>query len=125
MSKNQMTASQFYFSFEGRINRQLYWVNFVLMVVVPVYIVAGIIDGAMGAGIQGIFLNIIAPLILLWPGLATQVKRWHDRNKSGWWVLINLIPIIGWIWALIEVGFLPGTKGNNRFGSDPLGHSEI
>ncbi|OAD23398.1 membrane protein containing DUF805 [Candidatus Thiomargarita nelsonii] len=95
------------------------------MVVVPVYIVAGIIDGAMGAGIQGIFLNIIAPLILLWPGLATQVKRWHDRNKSGWWVLINLIPIIGWIWALIEVGFLPGTKGNNRFGSDPLGHSEI
>ena len=48
--------------------------------------------------------------------LAIQVKRWHDRNKSGWWVLIGLIPLIGGIWALIETGFLAGDDGENRFG---------
>jgi hypothetical protein len=45
------------------------------------------------------------------------IKRFHDRDKSGWWVLIWLIPIIGAIWLLIELGFLKGTPGPNRFGS--------
>ena len=46
-----------------------------------------------------------------------HIKRFHDRDKSGWWVLIGLIPIIGAIWLLIELGFLKGTPGPNRFGS--------
>lgn len=45
--------------------------------------------------------------------------RAHDRNKSALWVLIYVFPYIGWIWALIELGFLPGTDGPNRFGPDP------
>ena len=49
-----------------------------------------------------------------------QVKRWHDRGKSGWWVLIALIPLVGPIWAIIETGFLPGTSGPNEYGPDPL-----
>ena len=52
---------------------------------------------------------------------AGQVKRWHDRDKSGWFVLVNFIPFIGTIWALVELGFLRGTMGPNRFGPDPLG----
>jgi uncharacterized membrane protein YhaH (DUF805 family) len=36
----------------------------------------------------------------LWPGIAVSIKRWHDRNKSGWWVWINLIPLVGAIWSL-------------------------
>ncbi|TGR16409.1 DUF805 domain-containing protein, partial [Mesorhizobium sp. M8A.F.Ca.ET.197.01.1.1] len=47
-------------------------------------------------------------------------KRWHDRNKSGWWTLIGLIPIIGGIWLLIELGILEGTRGANQYGPDPL-----
>lgn len=49
-----------------------------------------------------------------------QIKRWHDLDKSGWWVLINFIPIVGGLWCLVECGFLKGTVGPNRFGPDPL-----
>lgn len=51
----------------------------------------------------------------LWLQLATQVRRWHDRGKSGIWVLIKIIPVIGPIWALVELGFLPSV------GADPYG----
>ena len=44
--------------------------------------------------------------LAVWIGLAVQVKRWHDRDKTGWWVLINLIPSIGQIWVLIQCGIL-------------------
>ena len=59
-------------------------------------------------------------LLLTWPAIATAAKRWHDRDKSGAWVLVMLIPVVGWIWALIENGFLRGTAGPNPFGPDPL-----
>jgi len=62
----------------------------------------------------------IGSLIFLWPTLAVQAKRWHDRDKSAWWLLINLIPVVGAFWTLIENGFLEGTPGPNRFGFDPL-----
>ena len=61
-------------------------------------------------------------LVLFWSLIAIQVKRWHDRDKSGWWIFINIIPFIGF-WALIENGFLRGTEGKNRFGEDPLERS--
>jgi uncharacterized membrane protein YhaH (DUF805 family) len=64
--------------------------------------------------------DLIVHLLLVWPALAVSVKRWHDRDKSGAWVLLNLLPVIGWIWALIDNGFLRGTSGPNRFGDDPL-----
>jgi len=48
------------------------------------------------------------------------VKRYHDRDKSGWWVLIIFLPVIGALWYLIECGFLRGTDGNNAYGPDPL-----
>ncbi len=58
--------------------------------------------------------------MFLWPALALSTKRWHDREKSGWWNLILLIPIIGGLWFLIDCGVLPGTDGTNNFGEDPL-----
>ena len=52
--------------------------------------------------------------------LAADVKRYHDVDKSGWWVLILLVPVVGFVWFLIECGFQRGTSGPNRFGPDPL-----
>ena len=65
---------------------------------------------------------IITLLVLAWVNLAVHAKRWHDRNKSILWILFWFIPIIGQIWTLIELGFIRGTSGPNRFGPDPLGY---
>jgi len=104
------------FSFNGRISRKPYWM-FMLILIVGV-VVATIIDTAI-TGQTGI-VSVIFMLIMIWSSLAIQVKRWHDRDKSGWWVLINIVPIIGPIWAFVENGLLTGTEGNNRFGDSPL-----
>ena len=60
---------------------------------------------------------ITAMLASFWIFLATQVRRWHDRAKSGYWVFFKLIPLVGPIWAFIELGFLPSV------GDDPYGVS--
>lgn len=61
---------------------------------------------------------LVFPLLIV--VIIAQIKRWHDRDESGWWVFINLIPLIGGLWSLIECGCLRGTQGANRFGDDPL-----
>tara|TARA_R110002096_G_scaffold4501_38_gene21297 strand:- start:2432 stop:3079 length:648 start_codon:yes stop_codon:yes gene_type:complete len=56
-----------------------------------------------------------------WILLASTVKRWHDRDKSGWWIWINFVPVIGGFWALIENGFLGASpRGGevNNYGRD-------
>ncbi len=63
---------------------------------------------------------ICVTLVSLWVSIATDVKRFHDLDKSGWRVFIVLIPLIGVIWLLVECGFQRGTAGPNRFGPDPL-----
>lgn len=70
------------------------------------------------------YVAIIFFVVLWWSSLAVQAKRWHDRDKSGWWILINFVPLIGPIWALVENYFLSGTEGPNRFGVDPLGWNQ-
>ena len=56
--------------------------------------------------------------------LAVWAKRWHDRGKSGWWSLVLLIPMVGPIWALVELGFLKGDYGYNRYGHEDVSSSE-
>ena len=105
------------FSFEGRINRQTYWIIAVIF-----FIIYAVLAALMQSKNNGVIaLAGIVYLALIVPSLATGVKRWHDRDKSGWWVLIALVPVIGAIWSLIELGFLPGTPGNNRFGAPSSG----
>jgi uncharacterized membrane protein YhaH (DUF805 family) len=123
-------------SFEGRINRQKWWLGLIALVVIEwiVFIVIGMVfGGGMMAGMDPnnpeaaaeamstmmIPLGIIG-LIFLWPTLALYAKRWHDRGKSGWWTLIALVPVIGGIWILVELGFLRGTDGPNQYGNDPI-----
>ena len=54
-------------------------------------------------------------LFILWPVIATSVKRLHDLNKSGWWFLLHIFPLIGLIILEIFLCFIPGTKGVNEF----------
>ena len=56
----------------------------------------------------------------LWIWFALSAKRFHDRDRKGWWLLISLIPPIGILWVFVVLGFFKGTEGDNRFGPDPL-----
>jgi uncharacterized membrane protein YhaH (DUF805 family) len=118
------------FSFQGRVNRAKFW-----LVNIGLIVVEGIVFGIAGGsamltddpanmtmpsfGILGVVCLLVF-IVLFWAGLAIAVKRWHDRNKSGWWVLIAFVPVIGGLWYIIECGFLPGTAGANNYGADPL-----
>ena len=108
-------------SFEGRINRARFWTGILVIIAIEIValIIAAIIGYLISAELAMILLYLVV-LVMLWPSIALGVKRFHDRNKSGWWVLISLVPIIGGIWYLVECGFLEGTKGPNQFGPDPL-----
>ena len=108
-------------SFEGRINRAKFWAG--VGVLFAVGLLANLIDLMLGLQIaEGVgVLGAIVGLISIYLGLALYTKRWHDRDKSGWWTLIVLVPVIGAIWLIVECGILEGTKGPNRFGPDPLG----
>ena len=63
---------------------------------------------------------LIFGLAATWISIAVGIKRFHDRNKSGVWILIIFVPLIGSLWYLIECGFLRGTPGPNDYGPDPL-----
>ncbi|MBC2594340.1 DUF805 domain-containing protein [Ruficoccus amylovorans] len=120
-----MDFKQLYLSIDGRINRSTFWLKFVLPVVI-VSIVINIIAGVMmgsdpnNPNMAGFAILGIWQLILIYPSICVYGKRWHDRDKSAWWILIGLIPLVGPIWVLVECGFLKGTEGPNRFGEDPL-----
>jgi len=113
-----MDFQQFYLSAQGRVNRKQWWLYLILPVFV-VSLILSIADGAFGTVDTESGLGVLTgiwTLIILIPSILVHIKRFHDRDKSGWWVLIGLIPIIGGIWLLIELGFLKGTEGPNRFG---------
>jgi uncharacterized membrane protein YhaH (DUF805 family) len=114
---SNMDWKQYLFSFQGRVARAQWWLMVLLSIVVGA-VAARINLSTSGDPRYGI--GGILELAMLWVTLAVAVKRWHDRDKSGWWVLIYIVPIIGWLWVLIENGFLQGTAGPNRFGEDPL-----
>lgn len=106
-----------FFSFQGRIPRLAYWVG--SLIVVVAYVTAVILAVTFIKDRDALQLaNIIIYLPLLWTSIALQVKRWHDRDKSGLWFFISFIPIIGPLWSLIELGFLPGTYGANSYGNE-------
>jgi uncharacterized membrane protein YhaH (DUF805 family) len=119
------------FGVHGRVNRAKFWLVALGIFVLEVIIFA-VLGGttAMSTDPQQAMANIgpVAGIILfvfgvvaLWISIAVAIKRYHDRNKSGWWVLIVFVPIIGGLWYLIECGFLRGTPGPNNYGPDPLG----
>ncbi|EGR0746788.1 DUF805 domain-containing protein [Vibrio parahaemolyticus] len=139
-----MSTKELLFSFHGRIDRKTYWIWNVI------YYISII---GFGAGISKLFpafsylLLPIFLLVLLIPDLAITTKRWHDRDKSIYWLGLNIPLVIGRIatpmtslmaqepstpqlfiasislicglWILIECGFLKGTSGPNKYGPEP------
>lgn len=124
IQNTDLKFNELVFSFSGRINRKKFWIiwSITMLFSLIVGLMIKEISNRNGTG-PLVFVIIILILYLIpsmWISLAIQVKRWHDRNKSGWMVLINFIPIIGQIWAIIELGFLKGTEGPNKYGNDPI-----
>ena len=119
--KTAMNIKWFLFSFNGRLNRQPFWA-FTLCGAL-IWIILSLLLGVDILHSSKDVKSLIPALILIWPSLAVQAKRWHDRDKSAWWILIGLIPIVGPIWTFVETGCLAGTEGENRFGEDPLDRS--
>jgi len=108
-----------YAVFEGRARRKEYWM-FALFNLIFL-IVAMIIDNIAGTTIDdlpyGVFYYIYAVAVVI-PGLAVGVRRLHDIGKSGWYMLIALIPIAGGIWLLV-LFCTNGDPGDNEYGTDP------
>lgn len=134
-----MSISDLLFSFDGRITRSKFWGYFVpynLLFILSAYVhhtayfhhffwflvhqgvlvPYGFLFRTVG---DPNFLPFTYLLLTLYPSLAISVKRCHDLGKSGWFVLLGIIPIVNLYYA-VEVGFQKGTVGENKYGSDPL-----
>ena len=95
-----------YAVFSGRARRKEYWMFFLFNMIIA--FVLGFVEGLMGG--PGNVGNIYSLAVLV-PGIAVGVRRMHDTDHSGWWLLL---PIVNLVFACTE-----GTKGENRFGGDP------
>lgn len=118
-----------YADFHGR-SRRLEAVAFgaglALLAVMTVLISMGAGAGESAAlasfermAMAGLFVIVFGATLIV-PTLALQVRRLHDLNLSGWWLLVDLLPYIGWAMMLVLL-LLPGTRGRNRYGDDPRG----
>jgi len=108
-----------YAVFDGRARRKEYWFFYLFYLII--FVVLIFLDGMTGSLIEtaGVgMLSGIFVLAMIIPGLAVSVRRLHDTDRSGWWILISLIPLIGGIWFLILM-VLDGTSGQNQYGPDP------
>ena len=124
-----------FLSYRGRIGRGAMWLGTFVIVLAELGAVAFMLKlshGTLGdlhalqadprSMMNEIMLHVVWPVLIvsvlfLYPTYALYTKRWHDRNKSGWWSLIGFVPLIGGLWLLIELGFLGGDDGDNFYGS--------
>lgn len=117
-----------YADFSGRARRKEYWMFFLFNIIFATC--AAILDNVLGLTFkqQGVpygFIYLVYGLFVFIPGLAVLVRRLHDSGKSGWWVLISIIPIIGTIWILVLL-LTDSTPGSNEYGPNPKGtYNEI
>ena len=111
-----------YFIIKGRASRSEYW--FLAIIIYPILhfmLVTGQTQFLQALWIHHnlYILSTIIVIFLFIPAITSQIRRFHDRDKSGWFILINFIPVVGWIIALVML-LDKGTPGKNRFGGYPL-----
>ncbi|MEM6665498.1 MAG: DUF805 domain-containing protein [Pseudomonadota bacterium] len=98
-------------SFDGRIGRKHFWYGFGAILLIN--LIMQVLIGNQG------LVQFVITILLQIAAIGVCVKRCHDREKSGWWCLLLLVPYIGVLWAIVDLGLLEGTRGSNRFGPDP------
>ncbi len=122
-----------FFSFHGRINRSKFWLGTISLFAVLATIILSLVlldlkneshDPSSAEIIVASFGGLIF-LVTLYFHTCLGIKRFHDRNKSGLWILVQFVPAIGSLWYFVETGFLKGTEGVNQFGEDPLEASAV
>jgi uncharacterized membrane protein YhaH (DUF805 family) len=127
-----------FLSYAGRIGRTAYWLGFFFLNLLEIGALMLLVRLSHGTFEQLAQLphtrgtlskeefdlvvnHLLIPLgiiyvLFLYPSFAITTKRWHDRDKSGWWSLVMFVPIIGAFWAFIELALLGGTEGANSYG---------
>lgn len=106
-----------YTVFSGRARRREYWIFALISALILIFL--SLIDEMTGWKVwdEGV-LSLVYSIAVFVPTLAVLVRRLHDTDRSGWWVLIALIPLVGAIVLLVFL-VLKGNEGDNRFGPDP------
>ena len=126
-----------YATFSGRASRSEYWWFYLAFIIAAIICTIPLIwlannmrvPGAFYGDVRSLYLPYYIPIAILVlatfvPFLAVSVRRLHDSNKRGWWYLVTLVPYVGGLIYLVLM-VLPGTKGANRFGPDPLGETNV
>jgi uncharacterized membrane protein YhaH (DUF805 family) len=119
------------FTSQGRIRRSEYWwwslgadVGLAFVALVLGYVFYSIINRFMNPRLfYVLFFPLGAFLVLAWSwkNVCLTAKRWHDLGKSGWWALLLAVPVVGWIWILIECGLRDGELEDNEYGPSTKG----
>jgi uncharacterized membrane protein YhaH (DUF805 family) len=111
-----------YFDFQGRSRRSEYWFTYLFLMIVVLVAYAAMFAFAGSAGGEALF-GLIAGVLglfylaILIPSIAIAVRRLHDTDRSGWWLLIGIIPFGGIV--LLIFFCMAGTVGPNKYGPDP------
>ena len=92
------------FSFDGRLSRKQFWMFY------------GPYVATFSLGLFNIAIPAVISILMIWPLLAVQVKRWQDLGKSGWWSLLWFIPVVGWLMVFLDAGLNRGSKLDNQYG---------
>lgn len=109
---------------DGRLNRLRYFKYYIILVIVSTVIafVVGFIGGLVTGNADSILVTVptgLVSLVTAVGGFMLGIRRLHDLNKSGWFMLLMLVPVVN-LAFLLYLWFMPGTVGYNRFGADPL-----
>ena len=116
-----MTISDLLFFLDGRVSLSTFWLKFILTMW-GIFIITVLMDSALPhqkSGQTGGHLSVLVSLLSIYPSIAISVKRCHDRGYSGWFLLVGVIPLLN-IWLWVELYFLGGIPGRNRYGNAPL-----
>ena len=112
-----------YATFTGRARRKEFWMYFLVVAIIEIVLsiilsILGLIGGVFV--IIGSFITVLFGLAIIIPTLALWMRRLHDTGKSGWWLLINIIPVVGSI-VLLIFALLDSQPGDNKYGPNPKG----
>ncbi|MCC7635413.1 DUF805 domain-containing protein [Stenotrophomonas rhizophila] len=120
--KSMLLPLKRYAQFDGRAGRKEYWMFqlFLFLVILVGYAGMGIgvaMESNLLTGLFGVLLGVFSLAVIV-PAIAVGIRRLHDIDKSGWFLLVGLIPFVGGL-VLLVFNVLPGTPGDNRFGPVP------